>query len=166
MLSRAPTMGPVDLHQDVATAPPEPPRHRGAASGALPGAAGRGLATAFRFGTVGAAGALVNTVALHLFYAVADLPLAVASALATELAIGHNYLLNDRWTFRRRSPTWPRFLRFNVSALGGLVATVAVLWGLVHIGVGLLAGNVLAIGAGAAVNFAFSTLWVWPRKAA
>lgn len=117
-----------------------------------------------RFGTVGAAGALVNTLGLHLLYAVAHLPLALASTLATELSIGHNYLLNDRWTFRRRRPTWPRLLRFNLGALAGLAANVTLLWVMVHLGVGYLVANLLGIAAAATVNFAISTVWVWPEN--
>ena len=53
------------------------------------------------------------------------LPLLVASPLAVELAIVHNYFLNDRWTFRRRQASRARFAMFNLSAMVALWARLA-----------------------------------------
>lgn len=161
----APTMERVNRDKDVATAPRRPTGAQATSPRAGPSPPERRLLTAARFGTVGAAGAVVNTVGLHVLYALAHVPLALASALATELAIGHNYLLNDRWTFRRRHPTWSRLLRFNVAALGGLATNVMLLWSLVHLGVGYVAANLLGIAAAATVNYAVSVVWVWREGA-
>lgn len=119
------------------------------------------LGTALRFGVVGVAGAAVNTIALHLFYAVAHLPLLVASPLAVELAVVHNYLLNDRWTFGRREVSRGRFVRFNASAVLTLLVNVAAVWVLVRSGVDYLAANLAGIGLGAVLNFGASSAWVW-----
>jgi putative flippase GtrA len=119
---------------------------------------------ALRFAVVGGGGVLVNTVALYALYHWAGLPLLVASSIAVELAVVHNYLLNDRWTFAAPAPSARRFVKFNVSILGGLAVDVLIVWSLVRAGMHLLLANCFGIGAAFAVNFATSTGWVWGRR--
>lgn len=114
-----------------------------------------------RFAVVGGAGTAVNTAVLYVLHGVLRMPLVAASVLAVELAVVHNYLLNDWWTFAARTPSLRGFGKFNVSMLTGLAVNVLVLWTLVHGGVQLVAANLLAIGAAFAVNYASSALWVW-----
>ncbi|MET7765134.1 GtrA family protein [Streptomyces sp. NPDC005336] len=119
---------------------------------------------ALRFAVVGGGGVLVNTVALFALYHWAGLPLLVASSIAVELAVVHNYLLNERWTFAVRTPSARRFVKFNVSVLGGLAVNVLIAWSLARAGMHLLLANWIGIGAAFAVNFATSTGWVWGRR--
>lgn len=119
------------------------------------------MTTALRFAVVGVGGVAVNTLALHFFYGVAQVPLLVASPLAVELAIAHNYLLNDWWTFGQRRASLSRFTRFNVSALVTLLVNVVVVWLLVASGVHYMAANLAGIGVGAVLNFGASSTWVW-----
>jgi putative flippase GtrA len=120
------------------------------------------VATALRFGVVGVAGAAVNMIALHVLYAMAHLPLLVASTLAVETAIAHNYLLNDRWTFRAKGASLARFAKFNASTLVTLLVNVGVVWVLVgSAGIDYLAANLVGIAVGAALNFGASSTWVW-----
>ncbi|WP_223281448.1 GtrA family protein [Streptomyces antnestii] len=112
---------------------------------------------------VGGMGMIVNTVALYALHRLLHLPLIAASATAVELAVIHNYVLNARWTFHTDVRSLRRFVRFNASMLAGLAVNVALLWALVHDRVPLVVANVLAIGAAFAVNYTFSTLWVWSR---
>jgi putative flippase GtrA len=119
---------------------------------------------ALRFAIVGGMGAIVNTAFLYVLHRWLGLPLVTASALAVELAVVHNYLLNDWWTFAVRAPSIRRFLKFNVSVLGGLVVNVFIVWLLVDLEVYFLLANGLGIGAAFAVNFLSSAGWVWGRK--
>ncbi|MCP9207034.1 GtrA family protein [Streptomyces sp. HD1123-B1] len=119
---------------------------------------------ALRFAVVGGGGVLVNTAVLYLLYHWAGLPLLAASSIAVELAVVHNYLLNDRWTFAARSRSARRFIKFNVSVLGGLAVNVLIVWSLVRSGMHLLLANCIGIGTAFAVNFATSTGWVWGRR--
>lgn len=119
------------------------------------------MSTALKFGLVGVGGVAVNTIGLHLLYGLGHVPLLLASPVAVELAIAHNYLLNDRWTFGAPRPSLTRFARFNASALLTLVVNVAVVWVLVGSGFDYLAANLLGIGVGAALNFGASSAWVW-----
>jgi putative flippase GtrA len=116
-----------------------------------------------RFAVVGGVGTVVNTAALYVLHRLLGVPLVAASALAVELAVVHNYIANNRWTFGVQAPSVRRFGKFNVSMLAGLAVNVLVLWALVHGGVHLVVANLLAIGAAFAVNYASSTLWVWGR---
>jgi putative flippase GtrA len=119
---------------------------------------------ALRFAVVGGGGVLVNSAVLFALYRWAGLPLLLASGIAVELAVVHNFLLNDRWTFALHTPSAGRFIKFNVSVLGGLAVNVVIVWSLVRTGMHLLLANCLGISAAFAVNFASSTGWVWGRR--
>jgi putative flippase GtrA len=54
------------------------------------------------FGVVGASGVLVNLGCLFAFADALGVQTNIASALAIEVSILSNFLLNDRWTFRDR----------------------------------------------------------------
>jgi putative flippase GtrA len=116
------------------------------------------------FGIVGLLGALVNALGLIVLYRVVGLPIVVAAALAAELAIVHNYLLNDRWTFGYRHPSVPRFARFNLGSLAALAVNVAVLSALVMTGVPYIAAAAVGITSGAAFNLGISVAWVWAKE--
>jgi putative flippase GtrA len=101
--------------------------------------------------------------ALYVLHRWVGLPLPAASALAVELAVIHNYLLNDWWTFAVRAPSIRRFVKFNASVLSGLAVNVFVVWSLTSMGTYFLVANGLGIAAGFALNFASSMAWVWGR---
>jgi putative flippase GtrA len=116
---------------------------------------------AIRFGVVGATGTAVNTAVLYLLARRAGLPLPLSSALAVELAIMSNYLLNDRWTFATRKPSFRRFAKFNAASLAGLGLNVTTVWLLARSGVYFLAANLVGIAAAVTANYVFSVAWVW-----
>ena len=114
-----------------------------------------------KFAAVGALGVLLNTAALYLLYEWLHLPLLVASAMAIELAVVNNYLLNDHWTFASHSRSVRRFVRFNVSSLGGVAINLAAVALLTAAGWHVLAADLVGIAAGFVVNFVLSSAWVW-----
>jgi dolichol-phosphate mannosyltransferase len=119
-----------------------------------------------KFLVVGGLGTLVNMGVLVLLYHQLHLALIAASVLATELAIGHNFLWNNYWTFGRHALSFGRFARFNVASLGGQGITVATLWMLVrYTGVHYVIANMAGIGVALIWNFAVSVCWTWgPEK--
>lgn len=123
-----------------------------------------------RFGLVGASGALLNTVILWLLTRFGQLPLLVASAIATELSILSNFWLNDRWTFRtaiHRYGLVGRLLRYNGIALGGLLITVGLLALLMHFAhLALVLANLLAIVGALAWNYLINARWTWQQHPA
>lgn len=114
-----------------------------------------------KFGIVGALGVVVNTAMLMVLYRGAHLPLFPSSLLAVEVSIIGNYLLNDYWTFEQQHPSLRRFVKFNLATLTALVVTPSLVWLLVGFRMQLLLANLVAIGAGAALNFTASAFWVW-----
>ena len=123
-----------------------------------------------RFGLVGVTGVVINTALLWLFTRFAQLPVLVASALATEVAMLSNFWLNDRWTFRaanHRHGVIGRLLRYNGIALDGLIITVgllALLTTFAHLP--LLLANLLAIAGALAWNYLINTRWTWQTSQA
>jgi putative flippase GtrA len=114
-----------------------------------------------KFAIVGVCGVLVNSAVLAVLYSALHLPLFPSSVVAVEMSIVSNYLLNDRWTFTRTSPSWRRFFKFNVACAGALAVTPTVVWLLHELGLHFLVANLIGIAAGAVLNFVASTLWVW-----
>lgn len=117
----------------------------------------------FKFGVVGASGAALNTGVLYSLYHLARLPLLVSSALAVELAVISNYLLNNRWTFSAPRPSCRVFAKFNAVSVVGIGLNVLTVWILVRSGVFFLAANLVGILISFASNYAFSVAWVWRR---
>jgi dolichol-phosphate mannosyltransferase len=120
-----------------------------------------------KFLVVGGTGVVLNNAALYTFYQLLRLPLVVASALAVVLAIGNNYVLNDRWTFRRprQTPSLHRFVQFCVVSLGGLAITTLTLWTLVaFLNVQYLVANAIGISLATGSNFLVNLNWTWSRS--
>lgn len=120
-----------------------------------------------KFLVVGSTGVVINNAALYAFYQIFRLPLVPASALAVSLAIGNNFVLNDRWTFQqpRDAASLRRFIRFCVVSLGGLLVTTFTLWALVtYLDVQYLLANLVGIGLATASNFVANVRWTWSRS--
>ncbi|MBU3956807.1 GtrA family protein, partial [Patescibacteria group bacterium] len=85
-----------------------------------------------KFAVVGFIGYIVNAVGLEVFYR-AGLSPGPATAVATELAIINNFILNNIWTFaEKKIISWTRipykFLQFNFTSLGALIIQTIVVW--------------------------------------
>ena len=119
------------------------------------------VARVLKFACVGCIGVGVNTGALYILSRWVNLPLAAASALAVELAVIGNYLMNARWTFGTRVASFRRFAKFNLASLLGLGLNVMTVWVVTRLGIYFLAANLLGIAAGFASNYALSSIWVW-----
>lgn len=118
-----------------------------------------------KFLIVGGLGTLVNTGILIVLYQMLHLALVAASIVATELAIGHNFLWNNYWTFGQRHMSLQRFARFNAVSLGGQCITVATLWALVHYAsLHYVVANLAAIGLALIWNFTVNVRWTWGTK--
>jgi dolichol-phosphate mannosyltransferase len=125
------------------------------------------LARPIRFGMVGISGIVVNSAILWVLAREFDLAVPLASAIATEVSILTNFLLNDRWTFRgagRERPMRARLLRYNGIALGGLALTTGLLTLLTSVSqLPLLIANLLAIAVATAWNYVGNSRWTWRR---
>jgi len=116
-----------------------------------------------RFNLVGGMGIVVQFAALFLLKSVLHFDYLMATAIAVEAAVVHNFVWHERFTWADRvQPSWrqsgPRLMRFNltngaVSILGNL-ALMKVMVGFGHMN--YLLGNVIAITLCSAANFLVS----------
>jgi putative flippase GtrA len=123
-----------------------------------------------RFLWVGAGGFVAQLMTLQGLVTLGGVATPLATALAVEAAILHNFLWHERWTWvdrRTSGGRLARFLRFNgVTALvsiAGNVAVTAWLVGTLHLP--LVVANTLAVLALAVVNFAVADRVVFTEPA-
>lgn len=122
----------------------------------------------FRFSSVGAAGVGVQLAVLILLAGRLEMNYLVATALAVESAVIHNFLWHERWTWgdrfgRGRGRSWRRFVQFNLStgalSIGGNLAFMRFFVG--SVGVHFLAANLMTIAACSILNFVVSDRWIF-----
>lgn len=125
-----------------------------------------------RFNLVGGIGIAVQLVLLLVLKSIFHLNYLAATALAVEVAVVHNFLWHERYTWADRvQPSWrrspPRLLRFNLTngaiSLAGNLAlmNVMVAWGHVN----YLVANAIAIALCSLANFVVSNEYVFARTA-
>ena len=120
-----------------------------------------------RFVLVGWLGFVVQWVALWALTTFAAWAWLPATIVAVELAVIHNFLWHERWTWaERRRPgfdSFRRFLRFNaangLTSIGGNVLLMAVFVGVLGIPASL--ANAIAVGVLSALNFVAADRWVF-----
>ena len=110
----------------------------------------------WKFNAVGAIGILVQLGALELLRGVLGLNYLLATALAVEAAILHNFVWHERFTWADRKSTdhLKRLLKFNLttgifSIAENLLFTAA----LVEAGIGYLLANAISIALCSIINF-------------
>jgi putative flippase GtrA len=123
-----------------------------------------------KFNAVGALGIAVQLAVLLGLKSGLHLSYLLATALAVEAAVVHNFLWHERYTWADRvKPSWrsslPRLLRFNLTTGGvsivGNLALMKVMVGWGH--VNYLVANGLAIALCSLVNFLVSEGWVFAK---
>jgi putative flippase GtrA len=120
------------------------------------------------FNLVGAGGLAIQLVAVALLVRVVEIHYLVATGLAVEFAVLHNFAWHHRWTWRDRPPSSRRELALRLArfhlvngavSLGGNMAIVALCTGLLHLDPVL--ANLIAVVACGIVNFAGSDVIVF-----
>jgi len=118
-----------------------------------------------KFGIVGAIGIVVNEGLLILIQA-RGVYFLYAGAIAIEISILSNFILNDLWTFRdrRAGHAAVRLAKFNALMLAGLVVNLAVLdVGTVYFGIAYTIANLIGIAAAFFLRYALSVKYAWMR---
>ena len=126
------------------------------------------MSRAARFVWVGAGGFAVQGLALYAL-AAAGLPYLLATALAVEAAIVHNFLWHERWTWADRTrdvDRLARFIRFNGSTAVISIAGNMALRGLFagSFGWPLLPSNLLAVLTLSVLNYLAADRLVFATK--
>jgi putative flippase GtrA len=127
-----------------------------------------------KFNFVGAMGIVVQLVTLFLLKSVLNLNYLLATSLAVETAVIHNFIWHERFTWADRTKSdrmqtssarssLTRCLRFNVAnGAVSILGNLALMKLLVDFGhVNYLAANVIAIALCSLANFLVSEQWVF-----
>ena len=118
-----------------------------------------------KFIIVGMTGAVVNEGLLIALQSM-GLYLLYASALAIEISILSNFLLNDFWTFRdrRSGHITHRLAKFNTLMLVGLVVNLAIVYeGTTGFGIAAAIANLVGIAAAFLLRYGLSVKYAWMK---
>lgn len=116
-----------------------------------------------KFYSVGALGIAVQLATLALLKGAFELPYLVATALAVEVAVVHNFLWHDRWTWSDRPGGWDAFVRFNLTTGAiSILSNVALMRLLVGVfQMHYMPANLVAVGLAAVANFLASEMFAF-----
>ena len=118
-----------------------------------------------KFNAVGAAGVAVQAVVLAVLVKILGLNYLLATALAVEAAVLHNFAWHRRWTWSDRPGRRGArlLLRFNLTAGAlSIVSNVVFMRLLVgSAGLGLIAANLVTIAVCSVLNFALADRYVF-----
>jgi len=122
-----------------------------------------------KFNLVGGIGIAVQLLALVVLKAGLHFSYLLATALAVETAVIHNFLWHERFTWADRAGAGiPRFLKFNLTtglfSIGGNLALMKLLVDLGHLN--YLLANGITITACSVVNFLVSDGFVFAENRA
>ncbi|MGE5646793.1 MAG: GtrA family protein [Acidobacteriota bacterium] len=124
-----------------------------------------------KFNAVGAMGIAVQLAALALLTGLLKMNYLAGTALAVEMAVLHNFVWHERFTWRDRTRNanggmLGRLLRFNLTtgglSIGGNLLLMRLLVG--RLGMNYMAANLAAIAACSLANFAASHWLVFGAK--
>jgi putative flippase GtrA len=124
-----------------------------------------------RFNAIGTMGVGVQLILLLVLTKLFHIHYLVATMLAVECAIIHNFFWHQQWTWKENATQTKmdalrRFLKFNTSSgtvsIVGNVGVTAALMQVVHLP--LMICNILAIGACNIANFLFANNFVFQRQ--
>ena len=115
-----------------------------------------------KFNTVGLAGFAVQLAVLAILKSILGVNYLIATVIAVETAVIHNFIWHERWTWAHRMSgvggAFVRLLRFNAgNGLVSLVGNVFLMWLFVSkLNINYLVANVGAILVCSIVNFLIS----------
>lgn len=130
--------------------------------------AGPGIVRWCKFNLVGGIGIGVQFVALFLLKSVLHFDYLLATAIAVEAAVVHNFVWHEQFTWADRvdsswRPSWNRFARFNLTTgLVSILGNLALMKVMVGFGnMNYLVANGVAIALCSVANFLVSDTWVF-----
>lgn len=124
------------------------------------------------FATVGAVGFLIQLASLALMTTAVGWPYEPATAVAVQLAVMHNFIWHERWTWRDRrlqkSALVARFWRYEITTGATSIVSNVLCTALLveRFGLHALPANALTVALMSAVNFVLSDRWVFSRGVA
>ena len=121
-----------------------------------------------KFNAVGAGGIVVQLAVLGILRSIFKVDYLLATALAVEGAVIHNYLWHERftWVDRVAGNSWLRFLKFNgTTGLFSILGNVLVMQALVgEAHLNYFVANILTIATCSILNFLVSDRFVFEES--
>lgn len=124
-----------------------------------------------KFNFVGGMGIIVQFFALFFLKSAMHFNYLLATAIAVEAAVAHNFVWHEQFTWADRvQPSWqtsmPRFVRFNLTTgLVSIVGNLALMKAMVSFGhINYLLANAIAIVLCSLANFLVSEEWVFEKR--
>lgn len=125
-----------------------------------------------RYAIVGASGILVNELIVALLFGFMGFP---ADPLAIETSVVSNFILNDRFTFRKRGSVNTEFLfrlgKYNLFSVFGIIVNAGVFFAIIKAHLvsttsvaGIVLANFVGIMSAFVVTYLSSTFFVWGEK--
>ncbi|WP_086975706.1 GtrA family protein [Archaeoglobus fulgidus] len=120
-----------------------------------------------KFASVGAFGALINTLLLYIFTEYFRIYYIVSSVLAIEVAIVVQFTLNDRWTFKDKRSTNVRIFLFrllksNLWRVAGIFVNISILYVLTELfKIYYIFSNFIGIGCAFIFNYIMESKLTW-----
>jgi putative flippase GtrA len=118
-------------------------------------------ATFVRYVAVGLVSFVVDAGTLWLLYTVVGTELWLATSVGFWLSFAVNFGANKLFTFGRRANGVRQLIRFAVLVGANYVANLAIVTGLVALGLPALAGKTIAVGLLTVVNYFSYRVWVF-----
>ncbi|AIG97495.1 GtrA family protein [Archaeoglobus sp.] len=120
-----------------------------------------------KFASVGAFGALINTLLLYIFTEYFRIYYIVSSVLAIEVAIVIQFTLNDYWTFKDKRSTNVRIFLFrllksNLWRVAGIFVNISILYVLTELfKIYYIFSNFIGIGCAFIFNYIMESKLTW-----
>jgi dolichol-phosphate mannosyltransferase len=119
-----------------------------------------------RFCIVGASGIIVNLGILYFLTECVGIYYLLSSAIAIEISIITNFILNNYWTWKRKHKGfWKRLGQFQLVSLSALIINEGILFSLTELfGVWYLVAQLVGIVVATGVNFIVNNKWTFRNK--
>jgi len=106
----------------------------------------------------------LNLGLLYIAVHVLGISFALAPVVTSEIGITLRFLVNDRWVFGYRRPSWRRLWEYHVAIAGAFVVWWVAANLMVHAGVHYLIASILATACSVCCSVITNFLWVWQTQ--
>lgn len=121
-----------------------------------------------KFSIVGLVGILVDEALLFVFTDILHIFYLISSILAKEIALTHNFIVNERWAFKDRRESgnvFTRLITHNFVTAGGVLISLVVLFVLTNfLNMHYLISNIAGIFCGFLWNYFTNKRFTWEKK--
>ncbi len=114
-----------------------------------------------RWWVVGIAFLFINLPLLYALHELLGLPVWLATLVGGEVGTVARFLVNDRWVFGNRRPTWARLIQYHVAVASSFVIWWTATNALAQAGINYLMANIAAQAASVGWSMVTNFGWIW-----